>query len=527
MRGTLEQHTPGAQGGIEPLVAMRGISKSFGENKVLRDVDFELYSGEVPRLLGENGAGKSTLMKILMGVYRPDQGRVYLDRVDITNQSIQGKMNRGISMIFQELSLLPNLTVAENILLGHEPRRAGWRIDFRKLRKQAQELLDTHKFPIRAGEKVAGLGFAQRQTVEIVKSLASGARVLIIDEPTSSLTVREEDKLFSIIRSLKENGIGIIYISHRMAEIFKISDRISVVKDGNLLPTQASSETNIQQIAELMSRGGTPTSVATGAKAATYDNDRPALRITGLRTARKLRRGIDLEIAKGEISRSGGSRRLWGARRWPRPCSVFFRTLWESVEIDGKPLKLGSPTRAIAAGLGFVPEDRRREGLVIDHGIAINIALPSLMKLRVSNGRFPILMPNSADGLFDHMRSQLKIVCRAGRQHARELSGGNQQKVVVAKWLATNARLLILDEPTAGVDVNAKEEMRFIIRDAASRGMAVLLIASEMEELTRVADRIVTMVDGTLGRTLPSGATETELRAALQVDLEEMREGTA
>ena len=245
MRGTLEQHTPGAQGGIEPLVAMRGISKSFGENKVLRDVDFELYGGEVHARLGENGAGKSTLMKILMGVYRPDQGRVYLDRVDITNQSIQGKMNRGISMIFQELSLLPNLTVAENILLGHEPRRAGWRIDFRKLRKQAQELLDTHKFPIRAGEKVAGLGFAQRQTVEIVKSLASGARVLIMDEPTSSLTVREEDKLFSIIRSLKENGIGIIYISHRMAEIFKISNRISVVKDGNLLPTQASSETNI------------------------------------------------------------------------------------------------------------------------------------------------------------------------------------------------------------------------------------------------------------------------------------------
>ena len=347
-----------------------------------------------------------------------------------------------------------------------------------------------------------------------------------MDEPTSSLTVREEDKLFSIIRSLKENGIGIIYISHRMAEIFKISDRISVVKDGNLLPTQASSETNIQQIAELMSRGGTPTSVATGTKPSTYDNDRPALRITGLRTARKLRRGIDLEIAKGEILGLAG---LVGCGRTTLAKALFglLPDAVGSVEIDGKPLKLGSPTRAIAAGLGFVPEDRRREGLVIDHGIAINIALPSLMKLRVSNGRFSILMPNSADGLFDHMRSQLKIVCRAGRQHARELSGGNQQKVVVAKWLATNARLLILDEPTAGVDVNAKEEMRLIIRDAASRGMAVLLIASEMEELTRVADRIVTMVDGTLGRTLPSGATETELRAALQVDLEEMREGTA
>ena len=254
---------------------------------------------------------------------------------------------------------------------------------------------------------------------------------------------------------MKENGIGIIYISHRMAEIFKISDRISVVKDGNLLPTQASSETNIQQIAELMSRGGTPTSVATGAKAATYDNDRPALRITGLRTARKLRRGIDPEIAKGEILGLAG---LVGCGRTTLAKALFglLPDAVGSVEIDGKPLKLGSPTRAIAAGLGFVPEDRRREGLVIDHGIAINIALPSLMKLRVSNGRFPILMPNSADGLFDHMRSQLKIVCRAGRQHARELSGGNQQKVVVAKWLATNARLLILDEPTAGVDVNAK-----------------------------------------------------------------------
>ena len=521
----VEEHAAGTQGGVEPLVAMRDISKSFGENKVLRDVDFDLYAGEVHALLGENGAGKTTLMKILMGVYRGDQGRVYLDQVDITSQSVQGKLNHGISMIFQELSLLPNLTVAENILLGHEPRRAGWRIDFRKLRKQAQELLDTYNFPIKAGVKVATLGFAQRQTVEIVKSLASGARVLIMDEPTSSLTVREEDKLFSIIRSLKENGIGIIYISHRMAEIFKISDRISVIKDGRLLPTQASSETNIHRIAELMSRGGTPMSVSTGKNVVTHDSDQPALRVSGLRTKRKLRRGIDLEIAKGEILGLAG---LVGSGRTTLAKALFglLPDTVGTVEIDGKQLKLGSPSRAIAAGLGFVPEDRRGEGLVVDHGIAINMALPSLMNLRVRNGRFPMLLPNSAEGMFDHMRKQLKIVCRAGRQHARELSGGNQQKVVVAKWLATNARLLILDEPTAGVDVNAKEEMRLIIRDAASRGMAVLLIASEMEELSRVADRIVTMVDGTLGRTLPSGVSEAKLRAALQADHEEMREGT-
>lgn len=505
---------------------MRGISKIFGDTEVLRNVDFDLRAGEVHALLGENGAGKSTLMKILMGVHRPDRGRVLLDGVDITEQSVHGKLNRGISMMFQELSLLPNLSVAENLLLGHEPRRFGWRVDFRSLRRHAQQLLDTYNFPIRAGDRVETLGFAQRQMVEIVKSLSSGASVLIMDEPTSSLTAHEEDKLFSIIRSLKEQSIGIIYISHRMAEIFKISDRISVIKDGRLLPTQASSETDIRRIAQLMSRSGAPISARTGSRAVVDGRGPPALRVAGLRTATKLRHGIDLTIGRGEVLGLAG---LVGSGRSTLAKALFglLPDAVGTVEVGGEAMRLGSPKRAIAAGLGFVPEDRRGEGLVVDHGLAANMALPNLEKLHVGGGRFPMVMPNYADALFERMREQLKIVCRGGRQQARELSGGNQQKVVVAKWLATNARLLILDEPTSGVDVNAKEEMRLVIRDAAAKGVGVLLIASEMEELSRVADRIVTLVDGVLGRTLPSGTHEAELRAALQVDLEAIREDRA
>lgn len=517
------RQTYDATSGPGPLVAMRGISKTFGETRVLIDVDFDLHAGEAHALLGENGAGKSTLMKILMGVHRPDRGRVLLNQVDITDQSVHSKRDRGISMIFQELSLLPNLTVAENLLLGHEPRRSGWRIDFRSLRRQAQQLLNTYEFPIRAGDRVESLGFAQRQMVEIVKSLASGARVLIMDEPTSSLTGREEDKLLRIIRSLKDKGIGIIYISHRMAEIFKISDRISVIKDGRLLPTQESSGTNLRRIAELMSRGGAATKVEGVAKASAVDDGPPALRIRGLTTAAKLRRGVDLNIAKGEVLGVAG---LVGSGRSTLAKAVFglLPDVGGSIEIGGRAMKPGSPSRAIAAGIGFVPEDRRGEGLVVDHGLAANMALPSLKKLRLGGGIYPIVLPNYANSLFEQMRRHLRIVCRSGRQPARELSGGNQQKVVVAKWLDTAARLLILDEPTSGVDVNAKEEMRQFIRDAAATGVGVLLIASEMEELSRVADRIVTLVDGTLGRTLPSGTSEAELRAALQLDVEAVRE---
>ncbi len=510
----------------QPLVRMEAIFKTFAGTEVLRGIDFDLHRGEVHALLGENGAGKSTLMKILMGVHRPDQGRVLIDGVDVTERSVHDKLSTGVAMIFQELSLLPNLTVADNLLLGHEPLRLGWRVDARRLRREAQLLLDTYGFPIRASERVENLSFAQRQMVEIVKALSRGARVLIMDEPTSSLTAREEDKLFGIIRSLKAAGIGIIYISHRMAEIFKISDRISVIKDGRLLPTMMATATDMRRIAEKMSRSDKVSSLPAVARPVLDAGGPPALQVTGLRTSRKLRTGIDLVIGRGEIVGLAG---LVGSGRSTLAKALFglLHDVTGRIEVAGNPVELGSPAKAIAAGIGFVPEDRRGEGLVIKHGLAANMALPVLRQLQVGGGRLPFILPGSADGLFETMRRQLSIRCRSGRQPADELSGGNQQKVVVAKWLATNPRLLILDEPTAGVDVNAKEEMRQIIREIAAKGMGVLVIASEMEELSRIADRIVTMVDGVLGQSLPSGVGEAELREALQVDLEAARRQAA
>lgn len=513
---------PEAYSDSQWLVEMRGIAKRFGQAEALRDVDFRLRAGEVHALLGENGAGKSTLMKILMGVHRADHGTVLLRGEDITSRSIGDKLAGGIAMIFQELSLLPNLTVADNLLLGREPRRPLWMIDRAALRGKAQALLDEYDFPIRAGIRVERLGFAQRQMVEIVKAAASGARVLIMDEPTSSLTIHEQEKLFAIIQTLKRRDIGIIYISHRMSEIFRVSDRISVIRDGRMLPTERIANTTPRRIAQMMSRaphqGTVPVDMRPGP---VQENGAPALKVSGLRTSSKFPNGLDLTIERGEIVGIAG---LVGSGRSALAKAIFglLPDVQGEIEVGGQAIRTGSPKAAIAAGIGFVPEDRRHEGLVVDHSLSDNVALARLGFLR-PRGRWPFLRPRAGDAIFRHFRRELGIVSRSPRQLARELSGGNQQKIVVAKWLATEPKLLILDEPTSGVDVNAKEEMRVIIRRAADAGLGVLLIASEMEELTRMADRIVTMADGRLGTTLPAGASEEDLRNALQIDIDAAR----
>ena len=506
-----------------PLLEMQKITKYFGENRVLDEIGFNLYSGEVHALLGENGAGKSTLMKILIGVYRADFGKILIDGIDVTDHSVRSKRASGIEMIFQELSLIPNLTVAENLLLGREPRHAGWLVNFRSLRLKAQKILDTFDFPIKAETPVETLGFAQRQMVEIVKALSSGARILIMDEPTSSLTSNEEEKLFSIIQSLKAKGIGIIYISHRMAEIFKISDRISVIRDGHLLPTENTEDTNESKIAELMSQGDRKNGLATSFKPQTSaQHSESLLTVSGLKTYHKLKSGIDLEIAKGEVLGIAG---LVGSGRSTLAKALFglIPDATGSVKVNGRSVKLGSTANAISAGFGFVPEDRREEGLIIQHSLASNISLPHLQKLQMAEGKFPIILPGSANETFNYMRNYLRIVCRSGQQQASELSGGNQQKVVFAKWLSANAKILILDEPTSGVDVNAKEEMRMIIRNATASGASVLLISSEIEELSLTADRIVIMIDGQLGRSLPAGFSATEIRTSIQEDVHVIR----
>ncbi|MCW6508759.1 sugar ABC transporter ATP-binding protein [Lichenifustis flavocetrariae] len=510
-------------GAARPLVSMRGISKSFGENRVLRDVDFEVSAGEVHALLGENGAGKSTLMKILMGVYRPDAGTVTLDGEDIGGTSVLDHLSHGIAMIFQELSLLPNLTVGDNILLGREPRRTGWRIDKRSMRRDAQTVIDRYGFPLRAGQLVRDLGFAQRQMVEVLKAVSRGARVLIMDEPTSSLSLREEEKLFAIIDELKARGMGIVYISHRMAEIFRLANRMSIVKDGQVIGPLDPAATSIRKVSELMSKSKpavVDTAVIEVAAKPASAGVATALEVRGLKTARKLD-DLSFTIAQGEIVGIAG---LVGSGRSTLAKALFglIPDARGRVTVGGQPLKLGHPDAAIAAGIAFVPEDRRLEGLVLGHSLSSNVALASLDKLLHRIG-VPVVSDRKIADLFEDYHQKLGIVARRPSQLASELSGGNQQKVVFAKWLATKPRLLILDEPTNGVDVNAKADMRAIMRGAADSGVGVLLISSELDELTASADRILTLVDGRITRELFEAKDEAELRATLQADLAAMK----
>ncbi len=505
--------------GRPPLVAMKGIIKSFGENQVLRDVDFDVCAGEVHALLGENGAGKSTLMKILMGVYKADAGSITLDGVDIAGASVQDHLAHGIAMIFQELSLMSNLTVAENIMVGREPRGFGFRIAKTRLRREAQAIIDQYGFPLRAGQRVRELGFAQRQMVEVLKAVSRGARVLIMDEPTSSLSLREEEKLFSIMDELKARGMGLIYISHRMAEIFRLANRLSIVKDGKLIGPLDPASTSIQAVSQMMSKTKQAATDAplTEAVAAPHEQGvARALDVRGLSTARKLQ-DVSFSVGRGEIVGVAG---LVGSGRSTLAKALFglLPDAKGELAVAGKPLKLGDPARSVKAGLAFVPEDRRLEGLVLDHSLRANIALPNLDNL-LSGGILPIVSRSRIGDLYAKFHGRLGIVARRPGQRAGELSGGNQQKIVFAKWLATEPSVLILDEPTNGVDVNAKADMRAVIRAAAQAGVGVLLISSELDELTAAADRILAIVDGRITRELKGVKDEAALRASLQADL--------
>ncbi len=514
--------TTGATGA--PLINMRRISKSFGENRVLFDVDFELRAGEVHALLGENGAGKSTLMKILMGVHHADAGEVTLAGQPIGRSSVHDHLSRGIAMIFQELSLVPNGTVADNVFLGREPQVRGLWVDRRTMRREAEALIASLGFDLSARAEIRSLPFAQRQMVEILKAISRGARVLIMDEPTSSLTMREESALFAVIADLKRRGIGIIYISHRMAEIFAIADRISIVKDGRLIGPLRPGDTTADSIAALMSKAApaSPSISTTLAASPGVSPGVPILQVRAVRTARKLRH-IDLTVAAGEVVGIAG---LVGSGRSTLLKALFglLRDRAGEVTVGGTALPAGDESAAIAAGVALVPEDRRLEGLIGKHGLARNIALPNLDRIRIRPG-LPIASTARGDALFERYRQALAIVATGPRQEAQQLSGGNQQKTVFGKWLATEPRLLLLDEPTSGVDINAKADMRLLIRRTAAQGVGVLLVSSELEELVTTADRIVILVDGSVVGAVPAGTSEPALRGALQAAIAAAKTG--
>ncbi len=496
-----------------PIIQMLAIEKRFGAVPVLRGVDFDVLPGEVHALLGGNGAGKSTLMKILMGVYRADVGQILVDGQQLAQDGIAARLRQGVvAMIFQELSLLPNMSVADNVFLGREPLRAGLRVNRRALVAQTEALIRAQGFEISATARVGDLPFAQRQQVEILKATSRGARVLIMDEPTSSLTTREEERLFDLITRLTASGIGIVYISHRMTEILRISHRITVLRDGTAIGPIPTAQASIASVSAHLAR---PDAAAPGARSTPGPQAaRPvALSVRNLSTARRLR-NISFEVGAGEIVGIAG---LVGAGRstLAKALAGLIADATGEVAVGGVPVHLGRPHGILGRGVGFVPEDRRLEGLVVLHGLADNLALPNLARL-APRGALAPMRGSGARAMFGQWAQALALVARGHDQLASELSGGNQQKVVFAKWLASAPQVLILDEPTAGVDVNAKADMRAALRRAArENGVGVVLINSELDELAAVCDRILMLDGGRITGTLDPREGETALLAAL------------
>ncbi|HHY46420.1 MAG TPA: ATP-binding cassette domain-containing protein [Firmicutes bacterium] len=473
-------------GGARTLV-MEGISKAFPGVQALNNVNFDVHGGEVHAMVGENGAGKSTLIKILGGVYQKDSGRILIDgnEVDISNP--HSAQNHGISIIHQEFSLVSGLDVGKNIFLGKEPRIPILPlVNWRKVYAETKNLFERLGVNIDPKASVASLTVGQQQMVEIAKALNSNAWVIVMDEPTSALTDSEKATLFGIIRQLREKGVGIVYITHRMAEIFEIADRVTVLRDGQYVGTRAVSETNESEIIQMM----------VGRELGDIFKREPApvaeevLRVEHL-TRYGAFRDISFSVRRGEVLGLAG---LMGAGRTEVVRCIFGldRPDEGRILINGREVHITSPREAIAAGIGLVPEDRRREGFVPLMSVQQNLALPSLPEMN----RAGWVDRQKEESLAVRYISGLNIKTPHTRQRVMNLSGGNQQKVVLGKWLARNPRLLILDEPTRGIDVGAKAEIHALIERLAKQGLAILLISSELPEIMGVCDRIIVLHEG-------------------------------
>jgi len=473
-----------------PILELQHATKSFGAVHALEDGDIELFGGEVHGLVGENGAGKSTLVKILAGVHRPDAGRLVIDGEEAIFENAKQSQAAGIAIIFQEPTLFPDLTVAENIFVGAQPLKSFRRIDGRKMRRDAAAVFDQLGVRIDPDRVARGLSIADQQLVEIAKALTANARVIVMDEPTAALTSSEVERLFGIVETLRLRGAAVLFVSHRLDEIFAICQRITVMRDGRHVLTKPTGELTVQSVIRAMVGRDMD---ALFPKAQT-EPDRVVLKVDRL-TREGVFTDVSFEVRSGEIVAFAG---LVGAGRTEVARAIFGIDRWDagSVEIDGRRLRPGSPTAAMAAGVALVPEDRRQQGLVMDFSIERNIALASLGRVQHAG-----LIPRGAERRFARdwvMRLQLKY----GRltNPVWTLSGGNQQKVVLAKWLARKPKLLIVDEPTRGIDVGTKAEVHRLLSELAAQGVAVLMISSELPEVLGMADRIVVLFEGRVMR---------------------------
>ncbi|MBP1853044.1 sugar ABC transporter ATP-binding protein [Rhizobium halophytocola] len=484
------------------LVRMTGIEKRFPGVHALKQAQFDLKRGEVHALMGENGAGKSTLMKILSGIYRPDDGTVEIDGQPIELSGPKAAQAHGIGIIHQELSLMNDLTVGQNILIGKEPRRSFGRLDERELNRQAGELLGSMHMKLDPKTIVAELTIARQQMIEIAKALSNRSRILIMDEPTAALTDAEVSELFAIIGRLKSEGVGIIYISHKMDELKRIADRVTVMRDGEYVVTVEAADTPVSTIISMMVGRALKEETVT---IPDLDTAETALSVRGLNRGRVIR-DVSFEVRHGEILGFAG---LMGAGRTEVARAIFGADPKDSGEVfvHGKPVSIGTPKDAVRAGIGYLSEDRKHFGLALGMDVRANIAMASLGQFTDMAGR---LDEKAMQATANDYIERLAIRTPDDRQEVQLLSGGNQQKVVIAKWLLRDCDILIFDEPTRGIDVGAKGEIYRLLAALAADGKAIIVISSELPEILRVSHRIAVMCEGRLTGILPGGAGTTQ-----------------
>lgn len=467
-------------------IEMKGIDKSFGTNQVLKSAGFLLEDGEVHALMGENGAGKSTLMKILTGVYTRDAGTVWVDGKEVLYKNPQEAEKAGIVFIYQELNVLFDLTVEENLFMGKEITKGFGICDKKAMRKQAQEIMDRMGVNIPVTAKMSDLSVGQQQMVEICKALMVDAKVLIMDEPTAALTQSETEVLFDVIKSLRKKGVSIVYISHRMEEIFELCDRITILRDGTYIDTKFIKDIDMDDIVQMMI-GRT---IGERFPSRDVKVGEEVFRAEGL-TSGKLFKNVSFSVKAGEVLGVSG---LMGAGRTEIMQAIFGNIPMESGKlfIEGKEVSIKNPRQAIAAGIGFITEDRKTEGLLLEKSIAENIEIANLKK--ISNKS--VLSKEKQKEIVRKGIEEFRIKCFGPDHLCTNLSGGNQQKVVLAKWIYTDPKILILDEPTRGVDIGAKKEIYNVINDMAARGVAVIMVSSELPEVLGMSDRIMVVHEG-------------------------------
>jgi ribose transport system ATP-binding protein len=495
----------------DPVLTVREVDKSFAGVHALQGVDFTAHAGRVHALVGENGAGKSTLIKVFTGVHQPDAGEIRLGGEPVTFRAPIDAQNAGISTIYQEVNLVPLMSVAANLFLGREPRRLGL-VDHKAMNAAARDLLAAHGIKVEPTRQLRSLGLGLQQMVAVVRAVSIDARVVVMDEPTSSLEPREVDQLLELVSSLRDRGLAVIYVSHKMDELFRVCDDVTVLRDGVLVHTGPIADlTRADLVGHMLGKRAEELQRLRGEAAHHADTDaEPLLVVDGLTRTAQLDH-VSFSLRPGEVLGLGG---LLGSGRTETLRAVAGAMSLDSgsVKVGDTVVKAGSTSAAVRAGIAMLPEDRKAEGIIPDLSVRENIALAALPRL----SRGGLVSEDRIDKLVDTFMKRLRIKASSPQQRVRDLSGGNQQKVVLARWLCTEPRVLLLDEPTRGIDVGAKAEVQALVSELAGQGLGIVLVSSEMEELIGGSSRIVVLQNGApVGDLRGDRVTEADLMDAL------------